>query len=89
MIAWALALALVEAPLVSGPTTLTVRVRATDTGGNTVLSNALQFEVVPDTIAPVLTATTPADGEPAFGGRSIDLTFSEALDDALLPTAIA
>ena len=44
------------------PLTVTVRARATDTGGNRTLSDPLTFNLVADTIAPALLSTNPADG---------------------------
>ena len=39
--------------------TLTIQVRATDTGGNATLSDPLLFSVIPDSTAPSITATQP------------------------------
>jgi len=79
---------IVRTPTVTaGGVTLLVRARATDTGGNVTLSNELRFNVVRDTVAPVLLATTPADGTKPFVVPAIDLQFNEGLDETLLNPA--
>ncbi len=60
-----------------------VQARATDTGGNTALSNKLSFNLVPDTFGPVIESITPADGETApFNTRRVEIQFNEALAEA-------
>ena len=62
------------------PLTVTAQARATDTGGNQTLSDPLTFNLVPDTIAPALVSTSPADGALRGPGLSrIELIFSEPL----------
>ncbi len=57
-----------------------VQARATDTGGNTALSNKLTFDLVPDTFGPVIESITPADGGNApFNSRRVTVRFNEAL----------
>ncbi len=57
-----------------------VQARATDTGGNTALSNLLAFDLVPDTFAPVIESITPADGGTTpFNSRRVTVRFNEAL----------
>ena len=73
--------------LAAGATTATVQVRATDTGGNSTLSNELTFELVPDTIAPVVVSTTPDIGGAGFDVSSISIRFNEALDTSLVSLA--
>ena len=46
--------------IAAGGSTVTLQVRATDTGGNVALSNAITLQVVPDTIAPTVVSTKPA-----------------------------
>ncbi|MBC6418292.1 MAG: FG-GAP repeat protein, partial [Prochloron sp. SP5CPC1] len=61
-------------------TIVEVQARATDTGGNTALSNKLSFNLIPDTFAPVIESITPADGETApFNTRRVEIQFNEAL----------
>ena len=45
--------------LSSGVTSIDVQVRATDTGGNSSLSNLVSLEIVPDTIAPTIDSKHP------------------------------
>lgn len=61
-----------------GPT-LRVRLRAFDTGGDSTFSDALEFDVVADSVQPTLVATTPADGQRVFYTPSLELRFSEAI----------
>ncbi len=64
-------------------TSVVVQARATDSGGNVALSNPLTFDLVPDTFAPMVTSTSPADG--ASGGpgvRLVTVRFDEPLDPA-------
>ena len=61
-----------------------IQARATDTGGNSTLSNLLTFDIVEDTIAPVVVGTTPEVDENTFFTPSIDIRFNEALDTSLI-----
>ena len=70
--------------IASGGNTVTLQVRATDTGGNATLSNAVVLNVVPDTFAPQVQDVSIAEGASLFFVRSIDLTFDEPLDLAKL-----
>jgi membrane-associated phospholipid phosphatase len=64
----------------NGPV-VNVQTRVTDTGGNTSLSNLLTFDLVPDTIAPVIESITPANGQTTLANlRRVTVHFSEALD---------
>ncbi|QLE56856.1 Ig-like domain-containing protein [Nostoc sp. TCL26-01] len=66
-----------DAPVVN------VQVRATDTGGNSSLSNLLAFDLVPDTVAPLINSVTPANGQTTLENlRRVTVRFSEALDTA-------
>jgi hypothetical protein len=70
--------------IASGGASLTVQVRATDTGGNVALSAPVTLDVVRDTFPPVLQSTNVAEGARLFFVRSIDLTFDKTLDLAAL-----
>jgi hypothetical protein len=62
---------------------MTVQARATDTGGNAALSNALVFQVGSDSVAPTIVAIDPADGAIAPEGlQHVTVRFSEALAPA-------
>lgn len=61
-------------------TTVTVQVMATDTGGNSTLSNVLTFNLVPDTFAPVVSSTTPLANTNRRQIPGISVRFNEALD---------
>ncbi|EGF91074.1 PAP2 superfamily protein [Asticcacaulis biprosthecium C19] len=64
----------------NGSSTVTLQIRATDSGGNITLSAPVTLELVPDTIAPVLVSASLADGaEVSQGFRSVRFTFDEAL----------
>jgi hypothetical protein len=62
-------------------TTATIQARATDTGGNTTLSDALVVELVPDTFAPTIVGSNLVAGS-RHGAkfRTIRIAFSEAMD---------
>ncbi|MDJ0844826.1 Ig-like domain-containing protein [Crocosphaera sp.] len=75
------AIALAELP---GGTTATVQVRATDTGGNSSLSNLLTLDISPDTFAPLITSTTPNEGARPRAISTITVRFNEAIDPSLL-----
>jgi hypothetical protein len=65
-----------------------LQVRATDTGGNVRLSDAIRIELVPDITPPILVQLDPADGSektPAL--RKVTLRFSEPLDPATVVAA--
>ncbi|MBL8532286.1 MAG: Ig-like domain-containing protein, partial [Betaproteobacteria bacterium] len=66
-----------------GRTTVTLQVRATDTGGNVGLAPPVTVTLVPDTVGPVLVESSIEEGdEKSRSLRSITLLFSEALDAA-------
>jgi hypothetical protein len=76
-------LSVIAARAVANSPTMTVQLRAIDTGGNATLSNEFVFEVGPDKFAPELVRTTPANGEVRNRGqRRIEIEFSEPLDTA-------
>jgi hypothetical protein len=74
----------VAAPATPGGTTMSIQVRATDTGGNDRLSNTLTFNLVPDTFPPTVVGTTPTAGQKVFFTPSVSVRFSEPLDTSLL-----
>ncbi|MDJ0660865.1 MAG: Ig-like domain-containing protein [Crocosphaera sp.] len=63
---------------------VTVQVRAVDTGGNATLSNLLTFDVVPDTFGPLVSSTTPTEGIRRRSISGISVRFNEAIDGTLL-----
>ncbi|MEQ1845403.1 MAG: hypothetical protein ABL983_07480, partial [Nitrospira sp.] len=70
-----------------GGDTLTVQVRATDTGGNVALSNVMAMDVVPDSFPPQLLSVSIDDGASRLSVRSLDLVFDEPLNVARLTGA--
>jgi hypothetical protein len=69
-------------------TSVNVQVRATDTGGNSTLSTPLAFQLVPDTFAPNIVKTIPADGDTKkVGLQRIEIEFSEPMAAATLSPA--
>jgi hypothetical protein len=61
-------------------TSVTVQVRATDTGGNAALSAPLVFELIPDTVAPAIVRTIPANAATVSHGlQRIEVAFSEPM----------
>ena len=74
-----------QAPTIAlGGRTMTVQVRATDTGGNVGLSNVVTLSVVPDTFAPQVASVSVEEGAQRFFVRAIDIVFDEPLDIARL-----
>jgi hypothetical protein len=67
--------------------TVSVQVRATDSGGNTTLSDPLVIGLLADTRPPVLIGTNPSQGGKSFFIAAINLTFDEPLDPAVLNLA--
>ncbi|MDT7833571.1 Ig-like domain-containing protein, partial [Aquabacterium sp. OR-4] len=66
--------------------TLTLQVRATDTGGNVGLSETVTVNVVPDTFAPEVRSVSLTDGASLFFVRSVDITFNEPIARDLFTT---
>ncbi|KHG41357.1 hypothetical protein OA07_11900 [Aphanizomenon flos-aquae 2012/KM1/D3] len=64
--------------------TVDIQVRATDTGGNTVLSNTLTLNLKEDIFAPTVLGTTPSEGARRKEIPSIAIRFNEALDTTKL-----
>ncbi|GGA04626.1 hypothetical protein CYANOKiyG1_16940 [Okeania sp. KiyG1] len=61
-----------------------IQVRATDTGGNSTLSDALTFNLVQDTFAPQVTTTTPGANSIVPDVPAITVEFNEAIDASLI-----
>ena len=81
---------LAQVPALSqGGSTLTLQVRATDTGGNVGLSDPITVNVVADTFAPQLRSVSLADNASVFFVRSVDLSFNEPVDTALFSSGAA
>ncbi|MEX2138181.1 MAG: Ig-like domain-containing protein [Pirellulales bacterium] len=67
---------------------VSLQVRATDTGGNAALSNVLTIHLVRDTFAPSIVSIAPPDGATGFEGlRSVRIRFSEPMDAATINTS--
>ena len=73
--------------IAAGGTTLTIQVRATDTGGNVTLSAPLVFDVIPDTFPPLVTETSPLEGARPFFVKSFDIRFDEPIDQNVINLA--
>ncbi|MFC1758111.1 Ig-like domain-containing protein [Planctomycetota bacterium] len=60
-----------------------VQVRATDTGGNSTVSDVITLNVIPDITPPQLVSQSPQDGGALLvGSKTLSLTFDEGLDIA-------
>jgi Ca2+-binding RTX toxin-like protein len=71
----------------NGSDTVTLQVRATDTGGNVGLSELVTVQLVPDTVGPTLVASSLKDGDLVGSSfRSVRFTFSERLAEASVTT---
>jgi hypothetical protein len=58
----------------------TLQVRVTDTGGNSALSNTLTFDLVADTVAPMIVSIEPPDGANRTGiVQRVEVRFSESM----------
>jgi hypothetical protein len=64
----------------SGSTSATYRIRATDTGGNSSVSEPIEIHTVSDNLPPQVTLTKPSSLQQVFYVPSIDLQFDEAID---------
>jgi hypothetical protein len=70
-----------QAPTIAaGGASMTLQVRATDTGGNASLSNLVTLTVVPDTFPPQIESVSVDEGARRFFVRSVDVQFDEPLD---------
>ncbi|MBX3401716.1 MAG: Ig-like domain-containing protein, partial [Gemmataceae bacterium] len=63
--------------LASGASTVTLQVRATDTGGNATLSNSLTYTLTKDATPPILLASTPANNGAGFRVEAVTFRFTE------------
>ena len=71
--------------LSGGLTSVSIQVRATDTGGNVALSAPLIFDIVADTVAPSINLISPFDGAASgIGPRTVRIGFSESMDRSTL-----
>jgi len=72
----------------NGSATAILTVRAIDTGGNVALSEPIEFQLVPDTVRPVLLFdNVPDDAVRGPSFRAINLRFSEAIDESTIDAA--
>ncbi len=68
--------------------TVEIQVRATDTGGNTTLSEPLTLELSPDPTPPEITDIIP-DNVSITGRRTVEVKFSEPIEiDTLNPDSL-
>ena len=71
--------------LAEGSDTVTIEVRATDTGGNSTISDPLILDIKPHIFAPTLDIVNPVDGTVRGRNfRTIRLGFSEGMDTSTL-----
>lgn len=75
-------------PASSENSSVSIAVRATDTGGNATLSDPFVVDVVPDTLPPAITSITPEDGS-RIGQRfrTVRVSFSEGMAETTLTPA--
>jgi uncharacterized small protein (DUF1192 family) len=74
------------APALADGSTITIKARVSDTGGNSAWSNDLVLTLTPDATPPVTGKISPADGSFIGGLDSLKISFSEALDPATVTT---
>ncbi|MEL7038500.1 MAG: Ig-like domain-containing protein [Cyanobacteria bacterium J06592_8] len=60
--------------------TVEVQVRATDTGGNSAVSNVLSFGIVEDTFAPEIVSTNPLNNGVSVNLSEIKIDFNEEIN---------
>ena len=66
--------------------TVQLQVRAVDTGGNETLTDSIEIQIVPDTIAPMVLAVSPANNATRLEGFTVAIvTFSEPVQIDNLP----
>lgn len=70
--------------LSTGATTVRIQARATDTGGNSKLSNELTFTLTPDSTPPTLLGSNPTNDGAGFQMKGLTLFFSEPIDSTKL-----
>ncbi|MCA9051296.1 MAG: Ig-like domain-containing protein, partial [Planctomycetaceae bacterium] len=78
-------LTLIAPTIAAAGDTITVQLRATDTGGNTGISAPLTLNLIPDSFAPSIDSTIPADG--AVRGQhasTVRIQFTEPMATATL-----
>ncbi|MGD1937410.1 MAG: Ig-like domain-containing protein [Cyanophyceae cyanobacterium] len=63
---------------------LDVQARITDTGGNSSLSNLLVFELVEDRFGPLVTRTSPTEGQDILEDVPLIVSFNKPLDPTLI-----
>ena len=76
-----------EAPvptLASGATSVTIQVRATDTGGNSTLSNVLTYGLTADKVPPAVVRTFPMSGQIVGSTKLVTVTFGKEIDPKAL-----
>lgn len=74
-------LSFVVPPIDNGNTSISVQMRATDTGGNVALSNGLDFEVIEDITAPSILSISPLQNALVLADRVVlTVTFDESMD---------
>jgi hypothetical protein len=66
--------------LASGATSVTIEVRATDTGGNSTLSNVLTYGLRTDKVPPTIVRTFPAGGQVVASTKLVTVTFDKEID---------
>jgi hypothetical protein len=74
--------------LSSNRSSFTVRARAVDTGGNSRWSTTLTFNLLPETVPPVVEGVLPAAGGIAGSVSVLGVAFSESLDPASAALAV-
>ena len=78
----------VQVPTIAnGGATMNIQALATDTGGNTTLSNLVTLNVVKDTFPPVLVNTSITENASLFYVKSVQATFNKPLDTSKLVPA--
>src|SRR5262249_36518983 len=65
-------------------TTLTIQAIAFDTGGNKKASNTLTYNVVPDTVPPVVVSTSITQNASLFFVKSLRINFNKPIDTTKL-----
>ncbi|HEV8604728.1 MAG TPA: Ig-like domain-containing protein [Tepidisphaeraceae bacterium] len=73
--------------IAAGSSTVIAQLRATDSGGNSTLSNVITFNLIADTVAPTIVSINPPAGATRGpSSRSVRVNFSEMMDEATLTT---
>ena len=80
----------IAAPRLSASaTSVSIQVRASDTGGNSSLSNILSYALTPDNSAPTFVASLPESGGVGFNLSSAAAVFDEELDPSRITASSA